>query len=30
MGPKVRLVGPDDVVEELKEYGKAYFEGMEG
>ena len=29
MGPKVRLVGPDDVVEELKEYGKAYFEGME-
>ena len=30
MGPKVRLVGPDDVVEELKEYGKEYFEGMEG
>nr|WP_330372457.1 WYL domain-containing protein [Lachnobacterium bovis] len=29
MGPKVRLVGPDDVVEELKEYGKAYFKGME-
>ena len=28
MGPKVRLVGPDDVVEELKEYGKAYFENM--
>ncbi|WP_029067457.1 helix-turn-helix transcriptional regulator [Lachnobacterium bovis] len=30
MGPKVRLVGPDDVVEELKEYGKEYFECMEG
>lgn len=28
MGPKVRLVGPDDVVEELKEYGKEYFENM--
>ena len=30
LGPKVRLVGPDDVVEELKEYGKEYFESMEG
>ena len=30
MGPKVRLVGPDDVVEELKKYGKEYFENMEG
>jgi len=28
MGPKVRLVGSDDVVEELKEYGKTYFENM--
>lgn len=30
LGPKVRLVGPNDVVEELKEYGKSYFKNMEG
>ena len=29
LGPKVRLVGPSDVVEDLKEYGKTYFGYME-
>ena len=29
LGPKVKLVGPDDVVKDLKEYGKRFLKSLE-